>query len=133
MAFSSTKGMLACGFVVAAAAFAFQPASAQDPMEQTFVRYHAAIRAAEVCEQRKLEQEGLDDPDAARIKANQESMAAVINGKVMGEISAGRRLQLIEEAKRIVDDVAQKKGCDSPKAQDWLALFNAELKPVIVE
>ena len=133
MAFLSTKGMLACGLAVAAAAFAFRPASAQDATEQTFVRYHAAIHAAEVCEQRKLEQDGLDDPDAARIKANQESMAAVINGKVMGEISAGRRLQLIEEAKRIVDDVAEKKGCDSPEAQDWLALFHAELEPVLVE
>jgi hypothetical protein len=125
-------GLAAAAFTVALG-LAAAPAAAQDAMEQTFLRYHAAIHAAVVCEERRLEQTGLEDPDADRIAANQERMGAVINGKVMGEISAGRRLQLIEEAKRAVEDEIHEKSCDSAQAQDWLGLFHAELEPAIVE
>jgi hypothetical protein len=137
MALPIIKGAVAAALAAAAIAVAIgpaaAPAAAQDAMEQTFLRYHAAIHAAVVCEEQRLEQEGLEDPDADRIAANQERMGAVINGKVMGEISAGRRLQLIEEAKHVVEDAIREKSCDSAQVRDWLELFHAELEPVIVE
>lgn len=130
MASMPIKGFVFGGIAVAMIV-ALRPAAAQDPTEETFVRYHAAIHAAQVCEGRQLEQQGLSDPNADKIKANQERMGAVINGKVNGEISAGRRLELIEESKRIVEDLAQKKGCNSPELQDVLTLFRTDLEPVL--
>jgi len=121
------------GALLLAAALAPAPRAAAQSVEDTFLRYHAAIHAAVVCEQRKLEQNSMSDPDASAIAANQERMGAVINAKVNGEIAAGRRLQLIEDAKRMVEDVAQKKGCDSDEAKDWLGLFHTELEPVLVQ
>jgi hypothetical protein len=126
------NGSILAGIAVLAL-LAGVPRASADSVEDTFLRYHAAIHAAAVCEGRHLEQNSMDDPDASKIAANQERMGAVINGKVMGEIAAGRRLSLIEQAKSDVDATVKSKGCDGDEAKAWLALFHAELEPVIVE
>lgn len=128
----ASNGSILAGIAVVILLAGVQRASA-DTLEDTFLRYHAAIHAAAVCEGRHIEQNSMDDPDASKIAANQERMGAVINAKVMGEIAAGRRLSLIEQAKADVDAAVKAKGCDGDEAKAWLDLFHAELEPVIVE
>jgi hypothetical protein len=128
----ASNGSILAGIAVVILLAGVQRASA-DTLEDTFLRYHAAIHAAAVCEGRHIEQNSMDDPDASKIAANQERMGAVINAKVMGEIAAGRRLSLIEAAKADVDAAVKAKGCDGDEAKAWLDLFHAELEPVIVE
>jgi len=132
MRVTSSTGPIVAGIAAAILLAGVQHASA-DAVEDTFLRYHAAIHAAAVCEGRHLEQNSMEDPDASKIAMNQERMGAVINGKVMGEIAAGRRLSLIEQAKADVDAAVKAKGCDGDEAKDWLQLFHADLEPVIVE
>lgn len=133
MRIPSSTGPIFAGIAAVILLSGAQRATADTGVEATFVRYHAAIHAAAVCEGRHIEQNSMDDPDASKIAANQERMGAVINAKVMDEIAAGRRLSLIEQAKAEVDATVKSKGCDDPAAQDWLQLFHAELEPVIVE
>ena len=132
MRVTSSTGPILAGIAAAILLAGVQRASA-DTVEDTFLRYHAAIHAAAVCEGRHLEQNSMDDPDASKIAMNQERMGAVINEKVMGEIAAGRRLSLIEAAKADVDASVKAKGCDGDEAKDWLQLFHADLEPVIAE
>ena len=133
MRVTSSTGPITAGIAAAILLAGVQRASADTAVEETFLRYHAAIHAAAVCEGRHLEQNSMEDPDASKIAMNQERMGAVINAKVMGEIAAGRRLSLIEAAKADVDAAVKAKGCDGDEAKDWLQLFHAELEPVIVE
>lgn len=133
MACLSTTRTIIGGLFAALVASSIQLAAAETPVEETFLRYHAAIHAAVVCEDRNLEQDGVDDPDAAAIAENQSRMGAVIDARVQNQIAAGRRLSLIEEAKADVDATVGEKGCDSAEAQGWLQLFHAELEPVVVE
>ena len=133
MRVTSSTGPIVAGIAAAILLAGIQRASADTAVEDTFLRYHAAIHAAAVCEGRHLEQNSMDDPDASKIAMNQERMGAVINAKVMGEIAAGRRLSLIEAAKADVDAAVKAKGCDGDEAKAWLQLFHAELEPVIAE
>lgn len=125
-------GTVAGGLLALLLALPGQSARADDATDEAlFTRYHQAIHAAAYCEHERLEQDGADDPDAAEAQEAQERMAAVINSKIMGAISAGRRLSLIEEAKAEVDQVVASQGCDSDQAKDWLALFYSDLEPAL--
>jgi hypothetical protein len=92
---------------------------AQDSAESTYVRYHQVIHAAERCR--------LDFPFGS---SEQSSMARYIDAKVNNAISAGRRLSLIEQAKRDVDKVVDAHGCSSDVA-DLLAVYDKELAPLL--
>ncbi len=131
MATVRSTGLLAGG-LLALLAFAAGPLRADDATdEMLFKRYHQAIHTAALCEHEALEQKGVDDPNAAEAQEAQDRMGAVINDRLMGQISAGRRLALIEEAKAEVDRVIETEGCDSGSAQNWLAVFYAELEPAL--
>ncbi len=92
---------------------------AADPAEATYVHYRKVIHAAERCR--------LDFPFGT---SEQTRMAVYIDAKVDNAISAGRRLSLIEQAKRDVDKLVDAKGCGSDVA-DLLAVYDAELAPLL--
>jgi hypothetical protein len=108
---------------IAAAGAAVVPGAAtvlaQDPVESTYVHYHRVIHAAERCR--------LDFPFGS---PEQSSMARYIDAKVNNEISAGRRLTLIEKAKHEVDKLVDAHGCSSDVA-DLLAVYDKELAPLL--
>jgi len=123
---------LRAGGLLALLAFTAEPLGADDATdEMLYKRYHQAIHTAVLCEHETLEPKGPDDPEGAEAQEAQDRMGAVINNRLMGQISAGRRLALIEEAKAEVDQVIQTQGCDSGQAQQWLAVFYAELEPAL--
>ena len=101
--------------------------------EDIYFRYHAAIRAAILCEHRRLEPKGYGDPEWNRIADNRSRMDRVIAQHVPAELPASRRLALIQAARvevaRIVDD----QGCDAARVQGWLWVFHTDLEPVLVE
>jgi hypothetical protein len=108
--------------VAAAAAWAiFCPpvVMAQDQVETTYLHYHRVIHAAERCR--------LDFPFGS---TEQSRMAGYIDAKVNNEISAGRRLSLIEKAKHDVDKLVDAHGCSSDIA-DLLAVYDKELAPLL--
>jgi hypothetical protein len=92
---------------------------AEDPVEATYLRYYKVVHAAERCR--------LDFPFGS---AEQSRMARYIDAKVNNAISAGRRLSLIEQAKREVDKLVDTHGCGSSVA-DLLAVYEAELAPLL--
>lgn len=94
---------------------------AADPAEATYLHYRKVIHAAERCR--------LDFPFGS---AEQLSMARYIDAKVDNAISAGRRLSLIEQAKRDVDKLVDAHGCSRDVA-DLLAVYDAELAPLLTQ
>lgn len=98
-----------------------------------YFRYHAAIRAAVLCEDRKLEPKGYGDPEWNRIAANRIRMDEVIHARVPGELSAVRRLKLIQAARAEADRVVQAEGCDADRVRGWLWVFHTDLEPVLLD
>jgi hypothetical protein len=94
---------------------------AQDQVETTYLHYHRVIHAAERCR--------LDFPFGS---AEQSRMAGYIDAKVNNEISAGRRLSLIEKAKHDVDKLVNAQGCSSD-VSDLLAVYDKELAPLLTQ
>ena len=88
--------------ILAAVAATAVPASAQT-VEETYVRYHAAIFAADECTDYDLIQLGTDDADAEWKSQAQNNMGAYI----------------------------AENGCDGPMAQELLGIFNRELEPLL--
>lgn len=109
--------------MVGAAAAAWVPeptaALADDTAEATYLHYHKVIHAAERC--RLDSRFGL--PELSR-------MASYIETKVNNAISAGRRLTLVEKAKRDVDKLVDGDGCSNDVA-DLLAVYDEELAPLL--
>jgi hypothetical protein len=104
----------------AASALAGAPtAVAQDAAESTYLDYHKAIHAAERCRR--------DHPFGS---PEQSRMADYIDGRIDFAIATGRRLQLIEAAKRDVDTLVDGQGCSGDIA-GFLAVFDAELAPLL--
>ena len=116
--------------IVAAIAATATPASAQT-VEEVYVRYHAAIFAADECTDYDLIQIGEDDEDAVWKGQAQDNMGAYIDAQVGGAIGAGDRLHLIERAKGETDAYIGDHGCDDPKVQELLAIFSNELEPLL--
>lgn len=91
-----------------------------------------------------------DSPIEAKYRAYQEALDAVkrcrkivfsptehnaigeeINFRIEGQIGAGRRLTIIEEAKRRMYDLTFKRGCDNAEVVELLALFDSDLAPAL--
>jgi hypothetical protein len=104
--------------LMAATAAPFTPALASPETEATYSRYHQAVEAARVCRDLTFDQGDID------------RMAGVIHAKIGGDIGA-KRLSLLtqaqEDARKLVDD----KGCESSEVEALLALYDAELAPVV--
>ena len=116
--------------VIAAIAASSVPASAETAQD-VYVRYHAAIFAADECTDYDLIQVGTDDADAEWKSQAQNNMGAYIDAQVGGAIGAGDRLTLIEAAKSETDAYIAENGCDGPMAQELLAIFDRELEPLL--
>lgn len=116
--------------LVAVIAATAAPASAQT-VEETYVRYHSAIFAADACTDYDLIQVGTEDADAEWKSQAQNNMGAYIDAQVGGQIGAGDRLHLIEAAKSGTDAFIAESGCDGQMAQDLLMIFSNELEPLL--
>jgi len=96
-------------------------ASADDANDATYLRYHRAINAEATCKHRDF-----GPSDDSR-------MASYIEGKVHHRIGPDRRVTLIEQARLEVDQLVEQRGCDSAAIKDLLAVFDAELAPLLAE
>ena len=94
---------------------------ADDAFEGTYLRYQQAIHAEAVCKQRDF---GADD-DAR--------LATYLEGKVHHRVGPDKRLTLIERARLQIDQLVEQRGCDSSELRELLALFQAELAPLLAE
>lgn len=97
------------------------PAAAAETVEETYLRYHLAVRAAVHCVNADKE---FDPPSWSRL-------SAVIDGKVNYAMGAGKRLTLIEKAKSEMRDTVFKWGCKGDKLKPHLDLYRAELEPAL--
>lgn len=109
------------------------PADAGPRPDEIFFRYHAAIRAAVLCEDRRLEPKGYGDPDWNRIAANSIRMDKVIAARLPAELTVAQRLQLIPAARAEANRVVKAEGCDAGRVQGWLWVFHTDLQPVLIE
>lgn len=105
--------VLALSATLAAAPAGAQSAPANEH-EALYARYHQAAELARICRDLEFDQADID------------RMAAVINGKVAGDIGA-KRLPLLTQAQRDARALAESPGCGSAAAQDLLALYDADL------
>ena len=98
--------------------------------QDDYMQYHAAIRAAALCEGWKFYTKGPQDPNNAYAQDAYLKMARVIREKT-DDTLFGRPLMLIERAKSDTGDLVQKEGCKSPKTLALLGLFHRELQPAL--
>ncbi len=57
-------------------------------------------------------------------------LAALLNEKTRGQVMPGTQLSLIDEARRDVQRLHGKEGCDGPKMSELLGMFDAHLAGV---
>ena len=89
------------------------------PMEAKFRLYHEAINSVERCR------------NTTFTEAQHVAMGEEINILIEGRIGAGRRLTIVEEAKRRMHDVIFRGRCEDPQVVERLALFDADLAPAL--
>ena len=94
------------------------PALASPESEAIYSRYHQAIEAARVCRDLTFDQGDID------------RMAGVIHAKIGGDIGA-KRLSLLTQAQEDARELIDDKGCESGEVEALLALYDAELAPVV--
>jgi hypothetical protein len=109
------------------------PAAAGPRPEEIYFRYHAAIRAAVLCEGWRLEPKGYADPDWDRIAANRSRIDEVVHARVPGHLPAGRRLQLMQSARAEANRIVDAQGCEAGRVQGWLWMFHTDLEPVLIK
>ncbi len=95
--------------------------AAAETVEETYLRYHSAIRAGVHCVNAGKEFDA----------AVHGRLAGIVEQKVNYAIGAGKRLTLIERAKAEMRDTVAKWGCKSDKMKPHLELFRAELEPAL--
>ena len=88
-------------------------------MEAKYRAYQEAIQATERCEKREF------------TPAEQNALGEEINFQVDGAIGAGKRLTIVEDAKKRINDVIFRRGCEDPEVAERLALFNSDLAPAL--
>ena len=104
---------------IALCSVAAEPASADDSeMEALYSRYHKSIEAAKLCRKLSFDQ------------AAHDRMAEVIHRHIEHQIGA-KRLSLMTAAQRGARALIEREGCDGDGAQELLALFDADLAPVL--
>ncbi|HWA45299.1 MAG TPA: hypothetical protein VHA10_18910 [Hypericibacter adhaerens] len=108
-------------------------ADENDAVETEYLDYHRGIYAAVMCEGAGLEQKGVGDPNAQQLTAAHEKLAQAISASIGDEISAGRRLELIEQAKTEIRDLKKQKGCDDPEIKRVLDIYHTELEPALAQ
>lgn len=124
---------LAILFVAIVVGGVASPAAAGPRPEDIYFGYHAAIRAAVLCEDWKLEPKGYADPEWDRIAKDRRRMDSVIRARVPVELPAGRRLQIMQMARAETDRIVGSEGCDSGRVQGWLWMLHTDLQLVLVD
>lgn len=123
------KTMAAAAIVASMASLA--GVAGAETVEDTYVRYHSAIEAAEQCLDYKFRQDGSDDPEQQWIGEAQSAMSAYIDAQVGHAIGAGDRLHLIERAKGETDAYIHEHTCEDPHSAELVMLFRNELEPLL--
>jgi hypothetical protein len=124
----SLKAMAAAAIAVTMTGLS---AAGAETVQETYVRYHSAIEAAEQCLDYNFRQEGSDDPEQLWIGEAQSRMSAYIDAQVGHAIGAGDRLHLIERAKGETDAYISEHTCEDPHSVELVTLFQAELEPLL--
>jgi hypothetical protein len=106
------------GALVLPFAIAALPAAADTDAELLYSRYHEAIEVAKLCRDITFDQGDID------------RMAAVIHDRIGHDIGA-KRLKLLTAGQRAGDELVKSKGCESDEAKSLLALYDADLAPVV--
>lgn len=122
-------GAIAIGFWAAAAG----PADGGPRPDEIYFRYQAAIRAAVLCEDLRLEPRGYGDPEWNRIAANRIRMDKRIAARLPAELAVAQRLQLIQAARTEASRVVKLEGCDADRVQGWLWVFHTDLEPALID
>ena len=107
--------------LAAALAMLWAGAAAADDtaMEAKYRAYQEAIQATQRCEKREF------------TPAEHNALGEEINFQVDGAIGPGKRLTIIEDAKKHINDVIFRRGCEDPEVAERLALFNSDLAPAL--
>lgn len=105
--------------VIAAATMLWTGGAAADDteMEAKYRAYQEAIQATQRCDKREF------------TPAEQNALGEEINFAIDGTIGAGKRLTIVEEAKKSMNDLIFRRGCEDPDVQARLMLFESELAP----
>ena len=88
-------------------------------MEAKYRAYQEAIEATERCNKRDF------------TPAEQNALGEEINFQVDGAVGAGKRLSIIEDARKRMHDLIFRRGCDDPEVAESLALFDCDLAPAL--
>jgi len=104
------RGMVG-GLVIALVALGALSVRAQDDPLFTVVRYHEAVRAAELCEEAKLTPRQLD------------RLAVLLGQMTQHRLPVGEELMAIREGRANLEARVQTKGCDDPLVQDALHFY----------
>jgi hypothetical protein len=99
------------GLVIAVTAFGAAAVRAQDDPLFTVVRYHEAVRAAELCE------------DATFTPAQFDRLAVLVGQVTRHRLPVGEELIAIRAGRANLEARVQTKGCDDPLVQDALQFF----------
>jgi hypothetical protein len=107
------------GLVSMVSAISAAGAAMTNDMDLVYGKYQMAIRAAQLCR-------GAPDTDAVWRK-----WSRYLDARTNHELGAGERLSIIEGVKGDVTYMVRHQGCDSPPVQNLLALYDAELGPLL--
>jgi hypothetical protein len=109
---------------------ALSGAAAAGPIEQCYMLYHAAMRAAELCADYSFDRYAID-ADIAWIAEAKSRIGAYMDNEFKYQIDVGQRLDLIEQAKTGTEMKVETTGCESPETIELLTVFEAELAPLL--
>ena len=89
------------------------------PAEQSYLDYHFAIAAEEICTDTEFSQDQM-----TRLEMR-------VDALVGEDLSAGTSLNLIQDAKEKLNDLHSGGGCTDPKIAAGRAVFDSELKSAL--
>ena len=109
---------------------AFSGAAAAGPIEERYLMYHSAIRAAELCAGYSFDRHA-SDADITWIAESRSRIGAFMDNEFKYQIDVGQRLDLIEQAKTGTEMKIETAGCENPETVELLTVFEAELAPLL--
>lgn len=107
--------------VIAAATMLWAGGAAADDtaIEAKYRAYQEAMQATQRCEKREF------------TPAEQNALGEEINFQVDGAVGPGKRLTIVQDAKKHINDLIFRRGCEDPEVAERVALFNSDLAPAL--